>query len=1078
LRSSCPLKRTLRNAVGRDASRRLTSFITEVQAMGASRAFRRAQTQAALGIGIAAFAASAIAAEVKLDGRTFTLPDGFTIERVAGPPMVDRPIEADFDEQGRLYVTDSSGSSAKPDVQLREKPNRVVRLEDTDGDGTFDKQTVFADQMPFPEGAMWRDGALYVAAPPSIWKLDDPAGTGVAAARSEWFQGKTLTGCANDLHGPYAGPDGWIYWCKGAFAEQTYDRPGGRKPFVTRASHLMRSRPDGTGVEPVMTGGMDNPVGVAFTPGGERIVSGTFLQHPAGGRRDGLIHAVYGGVYGKVHDVLDNHPRTSPDVMPILSHLGPAAPCGLTRYESEVFGVDYRDNLFTTCFNLRKVVRHVLTPDGSTFKSTDSDFLVCDDLDFHPTDVLEDADGGLLIVDTGAWYKICCPTSQLVKPDVLGAIYRVRRTDVKKAGDPRRLKLKWDKLDGRALSVLLGDPHPAVRRRAIAAVGAKGFVAIDPIAEVFTSQTTSARARLNAVWALARIDEQASRLAVMAGLDDADETVRIAAAHALSAWRFEFAGPSLAVMLARDTSSPAERRVAAEALGRVGRAQDVNMIFAVLAKRPDVDRVLEHSLTYAVIEINDPAAAAKGLASESPRVRRAALVALDQMDDARPDRDAVVRELTSPDAALRETAAWIAARHPEWGAQLEFAFSKRLGGAGTLTDGEQAELRRQLASLAKSAAIRDLLTAWMSDGTTPGRRVAVGAAADAGLKEVPVEWVTALTSVLHANDAALLSDGVAALRRLSLDKAQATEAAGPLLRLAARGDVPAAVRVEAVAAIPTGGHAIGGDLFKFLLSQLAPAEPATQRLAAAQAIGRVGLTRDQLLALTAAVRDAGAIEIDRLLAAFEKGGDEEVGRALVASLRESRGRKGLRADAVRARLAKFPQAVRDAAEPLLEELNPDAARQRAQLDELLATLPEGDVRRGQAVFNNQTTACVACHAIGYVGGTLGPDLTRIGQTRGRRDLLESIVYPSASFVQSYEPVIVVVEGGANQGGLVRRNDANEVVVATGPQQEVRVPRAKVKEVRPSSVSIMPQGMEEQLSKQELADLIAFLAAAK
>jgi hypothetical protein len=152
----------------------------------------------------------AIAGEIRLGEHTFTIPDGFEIELVCGPPLVDRPISADFDEEGRLYVTDSSGFSGRGPEQLEKKPHRVVRLADTDGDGRFDESTVFADRMMFPEGAMWFDGSLYVAAPPSIWKLTDTDGDGVADVREEWFEGKTLTGCANDLHGPYLGLDGWI----------------------------------------------------------------------------------------------------------------------------------------------------------------------------------------------------------------------------------------------------------------------------------------------------------------------------------------------------------------------------------------------------------------------------------------------------------------------------------------------------------------------------------------------------------------------------------------------------------------------------------------------------------------------------------------------------------------------------------------------------------------------------------------------------------------------------------------------------------------------------------------------------
>src|SRR5437868_3923852 len=120
---------------------------------------------------------------VELNGHVFTLPDGFTIELAAGPPLVNRPITAAFDEKGHLYVSDSSGTNDKVQVQLEQKPHRVLRLTDTKGHGKFDSATIFADKMMFPEGTMWLDGSLYVAAPPSIWKLTDTTGNGRSEER-------------------------------------------------------------------------------------------------------------------------------------------------------------------------------------------------------------------------------------------------------------------------------------------------------------------------------------------------------------------------------------------------------------------------------------------------------------------------------------------------------------------------------------------------------------------------------------------------------------------------------------------------------------------------------------------------------------------------------------------------------------------------------------------------------------------------------------------------------------------------------------------------------------------------------
>jgi len=1031
----------------------------------------------ALGLAAAlALAPPARAGGVTLDGREFTLPDGFAIERVAGPPLVDRPIVADFDDQGRLYVADSSGSNDPVQKQLAEKPHRIVRLEDVDGDGRFDRRTVFADKMMFPEGAMWLDGSLYVAAPPSIWKLTDTDGDGVADVRTEWFQGKTLTGCANDLHGPYPGPDGWVYWCKGAFAEQTYPRHGKKTPFVTRAAHIFRCRPDGSGIEPVMTGGMDNPVDVVFTPGGERVFTTTFLQHPGGGKRDGLIHAVYGGIYGKVHDVINSHKWTAPEVMPVLVHLGPAAPCGLTTYGADAFGPGYRDNLFACCFNLRKVTRHVLTPAGATFASADEDFLTSTDRDFHPTDVVDDADGSLLVVDTGGWYKLCCPTSQLPKPDVLGAIYRVRKVGAPKVDDPRGLKLAWGDADAKALTARLDDPRPAVRRRAVAELGRRGTKAVGAVAEAVKAGKTP-EARRNAVWAATRIDGPEARAAAREALNDADETVRQVAVHSASVRRDGEALPRLAALLRGPSAQ--NRRAAAEALGRLG---DPSTVPALLAAAADpTDRALEHALTYALIEIGDPKATAAGLAAASPKARRAALVALDQMDGGGLVPGQVAPGLASTDPADREIASWIVGRHPDWAAALAGSFKDRLAGAAKLDEPGRAELTGQLARFAREKDVQDVLAATLTDpsASPEARRIALRALAGSGVKEVPKGWVDGVAAALaDGPKGVLVLDGVAAARALPLTRDRAEAVARSLHAIGGAADAPVALRLDAFAAYPGGLPKVDAATFDFLRAQLDPENPIAVRTGAADILARATLTPEQLLALTETVKAAGPLEVDRLLTAFEQTTDDTIGTKLVAALKQSSALGSLRVDMLKPRLDKFGTPVRTLAEDVYAGLNVDAAKQKARLEALLPTLTDGDVRRGQAVFNGAKAGCITCHAVGYVGGQVGPDLTRIGQVRNERDLLESILFPSLSFVRSFEPVTVATKAGKVVNGLLKQDSADEVVLTVNATEHAHIPRAEIEEMRPGTVSVMPAGLDQQLSRQELADLLAFLKSRK
>ena len=1007
----------------------------------------------------------------------FTVPAGFEVERVAGPPLVDRPIVADFDDEGRLYVADSSGSNDRVERQLADRPHRIVRLEDTNGDGRFDRSVVFADGMMLPEGTMWFDGSLYVAAPPSIWKLTDTNADGVADRREEWFRGETLTNCANDLHGPYLGPDGWIYWTKGAFASQTYERPG-KPPFVTRAAHIFRRHPASPTIEVVMTGGMDNPVDVAFTATGDRIFTATFVDHPQAGKRDGLVHAIYGGVYGKLHAVLDGHKRTG-DLLPPMTELGPAVPAGFTRYASRVFGAEYRDNFFAAMFNLRKVTRHVLEPSGSTFTTRDSDFVVSENRDFHPTDVIEDADGSLLVVDTGPWYKLCCPTSQLARPQVLGGIYRVRRSGRSVVDDPRGRRIAWSTSSPVALSRLLDDARPAVQTRAIHLLGAAGEAAVPALTDVLR-RAASVDGRRNAVWALTRIGTPAAREVVRFALADRDEGVRRSAVHSVGLWRDGMAVPQLVAALR--SGPPAVRRVAAEALGRIGDAAALPDLFAATAA--PTDRALEHSLTYALIEIDNPrATAASGLQATSSRSRRAALIALDQMDGGGASADQVIPLLDSPDVLLNDTAWWLAARHPEWGNGLAGVFQNRLS-APNLTLAGAEGLQQKLGQFAGTPAIQTLLAEVAAGASNVSARVialrvmagSFSSTAPARMKELPAAWTTALTRALADRDDDVIRETLAVVRAAPAAKNAQSDLQTALTRLARDASRTPELRLGALALARL--NTMDATSFDLVRTSLDPGAPAPLRVAAAMVVETASFDRDQLLALLTLIETAGPLDLPRLLRAFDGGKDEALGLALVAALGRSNARASLRPDMLRPRLTTYPESVRTAGEALLTSVHADLAQQAQRLEALLVATEGGDVARGQAVFNSAKAACLTCHAIGYIGGRIGPDLTRIGQVRSDRDLLEAVVFPSASFARGYEPVSVRTRSGQVHTGVLRSDAPDEVVLSgTGPV-DTRVARREIADIQPGTTSLMPAGYGELLTRQELADLLAFLKASR
>lgn len=1000
--------------------------------------------------------ASAVRSEtVEINERRFTIPDGYELKLAIEPGLSERPIVVDFDHEGNLYVAESSGTNDSVQKQLREKPHSILRLRDTNNDGIFDKRTVFADRMMFPEGVMWHRGSVYVSAPPQIWKLTDTDDDGVADEREVWFDAKTLTGCANDLHGPYAGLDGWIYWCKGAFAEQTHERADDG-PFVTRAAHIFRRRLEGGVVEPVMTGGMDNPVDVIFTETGERIFTTTFFQHPANGQRDGLVHAIYGGVYGKRHGVIDGHPRTG-ELMPVMTHLGAAAPSGLTRLESNALG--FKNQLLTACFNLHSVTRHELFSRGATFTTKDTNLVSSDDLDFHPTDVIEDADGSVLIIDTGGWYKLCCPTSQLHKPDIPGAIYRLTKSDTHRHPDPRGTRIDWPSTSVERLAALLSDDRFAVQNRAMEELATRGNEAIPAIHRLCQASLEKSGTSLRAVWTACRIDSLAARQAVRLGLNHNDPKVRQAAAHAASVWRDAEATDRLIELLVDDM--PQVQRAAAEAIGRIDSREAIPQLLDSL--KGNVDRILEHSLIYALIEINSAEHLRQVLHDGTAKQKVAALTAIRGMRANHLSLDEVLSLLKSDDSELRTLATGIANEHPEW--------------IDTFVEFYRHEVDRDEERLDELSATIGLLAGQPAmDGFIVELLTKTGLASEEKLTllnrvSIEGEIANAMGGLLRSREPDIVA---AVVQKLADSKGLSASLVSELSNIARSTSFDAETRLHAARQL----EHLDSRLFEQVVSFVSDEQPPRIRSLAVGVLENAKLEEAQLLDLANNLDSAGALELSRLLSLFEQTKSESVGKQLFHSLRSSKAASALPPDRLARMAEQFGDETAEIARPMLAALVIDTATQSQRLTEMLDALPAGDIRRGQKLFHNQKHACFTCHAVGYRGGTVGPDLSRIGRTRSRRDLLEAIIYPSASFVRSYEPVNVVMNDGRTWSGTITDQSSDGLSLQLNATEAKTINTAEIEEMLPGKVSIMPAGLDKQLTNEQLADLLAFLESRK
>ena len=312
----------------------------------------------------------------------FNLPEGMEIQLVASDPMIAKPVQMNFDSKGRLWLV-SSGMYPHI-VPGAEENDKVLILEDTNGDGVADKRTIFADNLHIPTAVLPADGGAYVANSTEIIFLKDTDGDGKADQRRVVLSGFGTEDIHHIVHTFEQGPDGMLYFLQSIYIHSHLETPYGVRRLM--GGGIWHFRPETQRAE-ILSKGLINPWGFIFDEHGQ-----TFATDGAGG-----------------HGINDIFPRsvfrTSPGAKRIVDGLNPGQPklCGLEILSGSHIPEKLRGVLIAPDFRGHRINAYRLNPEGSSYNSTRiDDFLSSSHRAFRPIDVKMGPDGALYIAD---WYN-------------------------------------------------------------------------------------------------------------------------------------------------------------------------------------------------------------------------------------------------------------------------------------------------------------------------------------------------------------------------------------------------------------------------------------------------------------------------------------------------------------------------------------------------------------------------------------------------------------------------------------------------------------------------------------------------
>ncbi len=410
--------------------------------------------------------------------KAFVVPEGFEVNLFAAEPMIQKPVQMNWDAQGRLWVvTSSTYPHIKPGEAAKDQ---VVVLEDTDGDGKADKSTTFADGLHIPTAIAPGDGGLYVANSTEVLFLKDTDGDLKADERTILLSGFGTEDTHHLLHTMRWGPEGMLYFLQSIYIHTHMETPYGVRRLM--GGGVWEFRPETRRAE-IISKGLINPWGFEFDRWGQ-----SFACDGAGG--EGVNFIFPGSVFA-----------TSPGAKRILHGMSPGQPkqSGLEIIEDPHFPEDWQGTFVLNDFRGNRVNRFKLTPSGSSYIAKQMpDVLASTHRAFRPIDVKTGPDGALYIAD---WYNPIIQHGEVDFRDARrdhehGRIWRVTAK-----GRPLSPKPMIAGAATPELLEMLKSDRNYVRRFAKRELRDQGATQVLPALEAWTAKNDDAHALLEAAWA-------------------------------------------------------------------------------------------------------------------------------------------------------------------------------------------------------------------------------------------------------------------------------------------------------------------------------------------------------------------------------------------------------------------------------------------------------------------------------------------------------------------------------------------------------------------------------------------------